>query len=288
MARTDFRSPTGKNGCPHCEVIIAITPTLAFTSPPNGLCENGPSRSLNCRWASGSFHSEAQQDRIGQLQRTVDALRESESFERYAAIRQSAWEQQLRKQPAELSPAVRDGLVAHFPFDEIQGQKASNLVAAAAESVFYGTAPPCGLRGWSKTQSTCRATGVTSTLGIAFSPERTDPFSYGCWFLAIPDGRRGTLFGKFNNQDQCGFAVSIDPENSDVVCEWSHRCPENSLIVRARCGVGGQVAASVCDLQRQFVRCRGNGLSGRTSGGAASGIGSSLREHSHGGRDRFK
>ena len=149
-------------------------------------------------------------------------------------LRQTAWERQLREQPAALPPSLSEGLVAHYPFDESEGTEVANTVESQPGGVYAGSGRPKWVPGIVGHAVRLNGMGGHFNCGEAFNPERTNAFSYGCWFLAEATLIRGVLFSKFVNAEEKGFGVNVDPLTSDIICEWSHHFPESTLIVRGK------------------------------------------------------
>ncbi len=162
-----------------------------------------------------------------------DIRRRIMSAEQERPARQAAWERQLREQPAALPPSLSVGLVAHYPFNETAGTATANAVAGQPGGVYTGPGQPEWLPGVMGHGVRLNGKGGHFTCGEAFHPERTDAFSFGCWFLADAQSKRGALIGKFKNAEERGFAVTVVPATNEVICEWSHHYPDNTLIVKA-------------------------------------------------------
>jgi hypothetical protein len=132
-----------------------------------------------------------------------------------------------------LPPSFSEGLLAHYLLDETKGTEIANAVAGQPAGMFAGPGQPEWVPGVLGHAVRLNGMGGHFTCGEAFHPDRTDSFSYGCWFFANAKSDRGVLFGKFNGAEERGFAVNVDPATNELVCEWHHRWPDNSLLVRA-------------------------------------------------------
>ena len=177
--------------------------------------------------------TEEQKPRIAKLATEVEDIRQriAASGQELPA-RQAAWEQQLREQPAALPPSLSEGLVSHYPLDETADTETANAVEGQPGGVYAGPGQPEWLPGVVGHAVRLNGKGGHFACGEAFHPERTDSFSYGCWFLAEAKNR-GELFGKFNDSDRQGFCVNVDPGTNYIFCEWYHDFPDNALLVRA-------------------------------------------------------
>ena len=147
-------------------------------------------------------------------------------------VRQAAWEKELRAQPADLPVAPSEGLVVHYSLDETSGTQVTHSVGRQPDGIDQGPGQPQWVPGVVGGALRLRGRGAHIDCGQTFQPERTDAFSFGCWFFADPGSTRGVLFGKFDNELRRGFAVNIDPDTNDVICEWSHQYQQSTLIVR--------------------------------------------------------
>jgi serine/threonine protein kinase/formylglycine-generating enzyme required for sulfatase activity len=178
--------------------------------------------------------TEEHKTQLAKLTAEVEAIRQRiVASELELPTRQAVWERKLREQPAALPPSLSEGLVAHYPLDEAEGTETANAVKGQPRATYQGARKPEWVPGVMGNAVRLNGNGGHFTCGNAFNPERTDSFSYGCWFLADAKSKRGVLFGKFNNAEERGFAVNVDPATNEVMCEWSHRWPDNTLFVIA-------------------------------------------------------
>jgi hypothetical protein len=179
--------------------------------------------------------SEEQKALIAKLTAEFEDIRQRMvAVEQELPVRQAVWERQLREQPAALPKSLSDGLMAHFPLDETEGNGTANRVEGQPSGVYGGPGEPTWVLGIVGNAVRLDGKGGHFACGESFAPERTDAFSYGCWFHADAESKRGVLFSKFASADEQGFAVNVDPVAGDVICEWSHHYPENTQIVRAK------------------------------------------------------
>ena len=141
--------------------------------------------------------TEEQKKRIPKLIAEVDAIRQRiVTSEQELPVRQAAWERQLREQPAALPVSLSEGLVAHYPIDETEGKETANAVRGQPGGVYAGPGEPEWVPGVMGHAVRLNGEGGHFTCGEAFHPERTDSFSYGCWFLSEDDERYGALLAK--------------------------------------------------------------------------------------------
>ena len=146
--------------------------------------------------------------------------------------RQVVWEQQLGSKPTTL-PTLSDGLLAHYPLDEVDGSQTANTVADSLAGTYQGKAQRKSSGGVVGNAAQLSGFGEHFVCGEVFEPDRTDIFSYGCWFLVAKDVQQGAVLSKFNEVDARGFSVSVRAVDHEVICEWSHHWPDNSLVVHA-------------------------------------------------------
>ena len=142
--------------------------------------------------------SDEQKVRIAKLAAEVDTIRQPIITDEQVGlpVRQAAWERQLREQSATLPAPLSEGLVAHYPLDEIEGIEAANAVNGQPNGVYAGPGEPEWVPGVMGHAVRLNGNGGHFTCGEAFNPERTDSFSYGCWFLSEDDTRYATLLAK--------------------------------------------------------------------------------------------
>ena len=118
---------------------------------------------------------------IATLQKQLSAYRLEKSI-----VTQETWEQQLRDQPNSLPESLSEGLVAHYPLDDSEGASTANLVDGEPAGVYEGRGKPRWVTG-----IVDRALQLDGSAhvrgGRSFNPERTDAFSFGCWFFSVSE-----------------------------------------------------------------------------------------------------
>jgi hypothetical protein len=179
--------------------------------------------------------SDEQKARIAKLTAEVEDIRQRITTDEQTElpVRQAAWERQLRERPAALPSSLSDGLVAHYPLDESEGTETADTVQGQPLGVYAGPAQPEWVPGVLGNSVRLNGQGGHFDCGEAFAPERTDAFSYGCWFLTDSESERLVVFCKFASAERRGVIVSIFPTAGEIMCGLSHHQPENMLIVKA-------------------------------------------------------
>lgn len=178
--------------------------------------------------------SEEQITRIEKLTGEIKDIRQRiVAAESELPVRQAAWERQLRKQPAALAASLSEGLVAHYSFDETEGNEAANAVQGQPGGLYAGPDQPEWVLGVMGHAVRLNGNGGHFDCGQAFNPERTDSFSYGCWFIADESVGRGCLLGKYDQGAERGFSLSIDLKQSLINAECNHHWPDDHLALNA-------------------------------------------------------
>lgn len=144
--------------------------------------------------------TEEQRTRIARSTAEVESIRQRiVTSEQELSARQAAWERQLREQPAALPASLSEGLVAHYPLDETSGQETANAVAGGTRGVYAGPGAPEWAPAVVGNGVRLSGDGGHFDCGNAFSPERTDAFSFGCWFAVDLDQAWGALIAKMGD-----------------------------------------------------------------------------------------
>jgi tRNA A-37 threonylcarbamoyl transferase component Bud32 len=175
-------------------------------------------------------------ERLTGLREDLDAATmELADYERNELpLRQAEWEQRNRDAPRALPDSLDAGLVAYYPLDKADEGILPNLAGRRQEGRLVGSAGPTQEPGVLGTALNLTESGGRINCGNWFSPDSTDPLSCGCWFY-IPKGKsRGVVMGKYDNTADRGFAVNVDPERNEVLCEWTHQFPYNTIVVRGK------------------------------------------------------
>lgn len=147
--------------------------------------------------------TEEQKARLAKLTADVESIRQRLVIsEQELPARQAIWERQLREQPATLPASLSEGLVAHYPLDETEGKETANAVEGQPGGVYAGPGEPEWVPGVVSNAVRLDGKGGHFDCGEAFSPERTDSFSYGCWFLSENDGQVAALLAQMDDNDQ--------------------------------------------------------------------------------------
>lgn len=181
--------------------------------------------------------TEEQKARIGNLTAEIEDIRQRiVNAEQKLPLRQAAWERQLREQQATLPKSLSDGLLAHFPLDENAGVETANTVAGQSGGVYAGA----GKLEWVSgvIGNAVKLDGINQRFdcGEVFKPERTDSFSFHCWFYSDKTSDNGTLFSKARYDaevDGRGIYVEARPSEGRLWVFLLHRNWGNAVIVEA-------------------------------------------------------
>lgn len=174
--------------------------------------------------------SEAQKARIAALTAEVDDIRQRiVTVEQELPARQAAWERQLREPPGTLPHSLSDGLVAHFPLDEQEGNETDNSVDAQPGGVYAGQGPPQWVPGIFGNAVRFDGGGDFMSDSQALANDN-GAFSFGCWFQC--DDIRGTIL--ISNEDpENGFrGIEMGIYNGDfevMICSGESGLDNYSL-----------------------------------------------------------
>ncbi|MDA1229610.1 MAG: SUMF1/EgtB/PvdO family nonheme iron enzyme [Planctomycetota bacterium] len=141
--------------------------------------------------------TEEQKALIENLTAVVEDIRQRiVTVEQELPVRQSVWERQLREQSATLPASLSDGLVAHFPLDENEGNETANGIEGQSGGVYAGPGEPTWVPG--VVGGAVRLDGKGDFVSGSKVPANDDgAFSFGCWFKC--DDIRGTIL--ISNED---------------------------------------------------------------------------------------
>ncbi len=179
--------------------------------------------------------SEEQRARIAELSAKANDLRQQIAVaEREIPIRQAAWEREL----ADSTQSVpTEGLIVHLPLNESEGRETVDA-ANTNKGDFVGRNDPVWIR--SVSGNGLRLDGSRQRLdcGESFDPERTDPFSFGCWFYVDRETEWGTLFSKWQHGEEKGrgFIVEARQTTGQFSIHLHHEGWNDAIIVRTKPG----------------------------------------------------
>ena len=125
-----------------------------------------------------------------------DIQRQIAAAEEELPVRLTVFEKQLRDQTLWSADSLLEGLVAHFPFDDTSGKEAINAVDDEQGGQYAGPHAPQYSPGVHGNAVHLDGKGEHFVCGDAFSAERTDSFSYGCWILSEDVSRKCVLIDK--------------------------------------------------------------------------------------------
>lgn len=131
---------------------------------------------------------------------------------------QATWEKELVQHPASLS----EGRLMHFALDETGGTEAANSVRDRSAGVIDGVENPKWTPGVIDGSLRLDGKGGHLHCGHSLELDREHPFSLGGWFMLDRRGKRGVLVAQFDDANQRGFAVNVDPVSSEVMIELAH------------------------------------------------------------------
>jgi hypothetical protein len=140
---------------------------------------------------------------------------------------------QPRESRLELPSSLKEGLVAHYPLDEIDEVGVTPNAAAGRPNGVWDVDRLQWSPGVVDGALWLNGEHGHFSFGDAYQPERTRPMTLGCWINCAADSKRGVVFGKFDQEAGRGFCVNVDASQKNVFCEWTHRFLQNCLIVFA-------------------------------------------------------
>lgn len=111
---------------------------------------------------------------------------------------------------------LKNGLLAYYAFEDVNGTQALNTVNNDLLATYRPTIPPQRVPG--VVGSAIQLDGVSSHVdgGDGFNPERTDAFSYGCWFInESPPNRDSALIAKTDR--------ALNMRGFDLFCKTGDR-----------------------------------------------------------------
>jgi len=155
----------------------------------------------------------------------VDVRQRMATLEQELPLRQPAWERQLREQPATLPASLSEGLIAHFPLDESGGNESANRVEGQPGGVYGGPGEPSWVPGVVGNAVGLDGKGGYFDCGDAFSPERTDAFSCGCWFMQNEPNK----FNSFLSKIDAGRGIELGMQDETVFVSLRHQGLENAV-----------------------------------------------------------
>lgn len=181
--------------------------------------------------------SDEQKARIGNLTTEIAEIRKRIVIaDKEMPVRQAAWERQLRENQAALPTSLREGLVAHFPLDENAGVETANTVVGQPVGVYAGPGKPEWMPGVIANAVRLDGKNQRFDCGEVFKPERTDSFSFHCWFYSDKTSGNGTLFSKARYDaevDGRGVYVETRPSEGRLWVFLLHKNWGNAVIVEA-------------------------------------------------------
>lgn len=182
--------------------------------------------------------TEEQKARIGNLTAEIEDIRKRIlTADGEIPVRQAVWERQLRENHAALPASLNEGLVAHFPLDEIAGVETANTVEGQSGGVFPGPGKPEWVPGVIGNAVRLDGNNQRFDCGEVFKPERTDSFSFHCWFYSDKTSGNGTLFSKARYDvevDGRGVYVETRPSEGRLWVFLLHKNWGNAVIVEAK------------------------------------------------------
>ncbi len=140
--------------------------------------------------------------------------------EQMRSTRQAAWERQMLEQATPLLDSLSDGLIAHFPLDEVAGREIADAVTGQTPGIYQGTTDPEWAPGIVGQALRLDGNGCFDC-GNDFQVDNTDAVSYGCWFLKQGGRKVMTLIGKMDiSLKQRGFDLTLNADRANV--HFSH------------------------------------------------------------------
>jgi|GEM_PF-3387385 len=175
--------------------------------------------------------TEQQKARMADLDSEIEAIwQRILNSERELPTRQSAWEQQRREQPSDWPVSLDEGLVAHYPFDEVEGKEATNLVNGRSAGTYVGSDQPQRVPGIFSNAVRLSGNGGYFSCGEAFSFELSNSFTYGCWFLSENAKQNAALLAKMTDGERYqGYDLFL--EDGRLAAHFKHEWPDNALKV---------------------------------------------------------
>ena len=175
--------------------------------------------------------TEERKTRIAKLTAEVETIGQKiVESEQNLPARQAVWERQLREQPATLPASLSEGLVAHYPLDETEGKETANAVSGQPGGVYAGPGQPEWVPGILGNAVRLNGAGGHFACGEGFRPERTDSFSYGCWFLCDDNGQLAALLAQMRSDDRFQ-GVDLWFQQGRLGAHLIHEWPANALKV---------------------------------------------------------
>jgi serine/threonine protein kinase/formylglycine-generating enzyme required for sulfatase activity len=172
--------------------------------------------------------TEEQIQRIAVLTAQIESIRQRiADSEQELPVRQAAWERKLRER-AQVEPAsLKDGLVGHYPLDESEGTETANAVEGQLGGTYQGPGKPEWVPGILRGALRLNGKGGYINCGDAFNPERTDAFSYGCWFFAANNRQRAALLAKVHiGPDKSHRGIDMEIVDGRIGAAAFHSWPE--------------------------------------------------------------
>mgnify|MGYP002633153023 CR=1 FL=1 len=118
--------------------------------------------------------------------------------------------------------------VAPYTLDETEGKETASAVEGQSAGTYEGPGQPDWAPGVVGNALLLDGRGGHINCGQAFSPERTDAFSYGCWILGENEWYAAVLAKMDPENDDRGFDLLLD-NSGCIAAHVKHQWPEMYL-----------------------------------------------------------
>ncbi|MGA2259675.1 MAG: hypothetical protein ABSG53_33785, partial [Thermoguttaceae bacterium] len=195
-----------------------------------------------------SHLTEEQKQKLATLSKEIDGITSQlAECEKTLGVRQVAWERKLREEPQHLPSSLKKGLILHYPFSEAEGNAIANAVKGQPPGTYKGIEKPQWLPG--VVGQALRLDGKQEGVdcGDMIQVDRTDAISYGAWIYAQRNDDRGCLVGKFADEAQSGFSITIDAAFLTVNlfrCRFGRTASQKAFGIRGLCKLAGEAISS--------------------------------------------
>lgn len=169
---------------------------------------------------------------ITELTRKVDGIRDRiDDYAQHALpLHQTTWEQRLCSATVDPSKSLQESLIAHYKLDEGAGETTASAIPGTPDGVCQDWGRSQWLPGIDGNAIGIDGDDASIRCDDAFDLERTDSFSYGCWFLRNSDERLGTLLAKMDVKNRYR-GVDLMVAEGRIQIHLKHAWPGNAIVV---------------------------------------------------------
>ena len=131
--------------------------------------------------------------------------------------------------------SMDEQLIAHFSFDEGEGQSSRNHVRNAGKAKYSGPPTFRWVPGVIGAGVELPGDGGSFSCDLPLLLRKANAFSISCWFHPTAlSSFEGTLLSQFDHASDRGFAIRLNHNTAELICEWRGGNDSSSLDLRAQ------------------------------------------------------